>query len=206
MGACLEMITGMHKHNRLVVSILVADRPGIMRDITSAIADMGANIDGISQTVVEGYFTVILTATFQEKVSPESVKHAIAENFRAHEADITVRPFVPVPVPRDIAEGEPYVLTITGRDRPGILKRATTFLAEKSINIEDWECFFSGPEVSYVGEVTMPAGLEITEIRNELQAALLDMGMKSSMQHRNIFRATNEIGPMKSLLREADGA
>jgi predicted amino acid-binding ACT domain protein len=37
---------------RYVLSVLVSDRVGILRDITAAVADLGANIDGISQTVV----------------------------------------------------------------------------------------------------------------------------------------------------------
>ena len=77
---------------RYVISVLVSDRVGVLRDITSAVTGMGANIDGISQTVVEGYFTVILTATFDRPKPPEEVREAILENFRKDEASVVVRP------------------------------------------------------------------------------------------------------------------
>lgn len=48
--------------SRYVISLLVADRIGILRELTTAVTDLGANIEGISQTVVQGYFTVIMIA------------------------------------------------------------------------------------------------------------------------------------------------
>ena len=74
--------------DRYVVSVLVADRVGILRDITGALADMGARIDGISQTVEAGYFTVILTASFDDKVSMEEIRNSIVQNFSADEAAV----------------------------------------------------------------------------------------------------------------------
>lgn len=113
----------MNEHNyRYVISVLVADRAGVLYDITSAITDMGADIDGISQTVLEGYFTVILTATFPEPVEMDAVKRAITLNFEADEANIAIRPYGTNPPPDPVPNGERYVLTLTGTDSPGILK------------------------------------------------------------------------------------
>ena len=76
---------------RYVISVLAPDQVGILESITTAVTDMGANIDGISQTVVEGYFTVILTATFGETQDHEKIKQCIVGKFRKGQASVMVR-------------------------------------------------------------------------------------------------------------------
>lgn len=185
---------------KFVISVLVADRAGIMRDIASAIADMGANIDNISQTVVEGYFSVILTASFPEKNDCERITTAIATNFSKNEASIIVRSCSEMPAPRKPHNGEKYVLVVAGRDRPGIIKLVSCFLADRNINIEDWTCHFDDKDVTYIGEITVPKALSIGQVQLELNSVLMLIGVSASLQHENIFRATNEIGSIKSLL------
>jgi predicted amino acid-binding ACT domain protein len=189
--------------SRFVISVLVPDRTGILRDITTALTDLGANIDQIRETVVEGYFTVTLTVTFQTPLDGDTVHEAIARQLGGGTASIVVLPFVPVTPPSAMSGGRRYVVTLTGRDRPGILKRLTTCLADKGINIEDWECHFAGNVVTYVGSLTVPPRLSIRQLQTELGAAMDDLGIRSTLQHENIFRATNEIGPIRSLLEES---
>ncbi|MFC1452575.1 glycine cleavage system protein R [Verrucomicrobiota bacterium] len=185
---------------RYVMSVLVTDRVGILRDITSAVADMGGNIDGISQTVVEGYFTVILMASFDRPFTEEEVESNLLANFSPGEAAMVIRPYDSPPAPPRPANGDRYVVTITGLDRPGILKAVTAFLAEKGINIEDWHVTFSDPGITHVGEVTIPRILDIKQVQDEFQQVLSPMQLVSCIQHENIFRATNEVGPIKPLL------
>ncbi|MCE9613503.1 MAG: ACT domain-containing protein [Lentisphaerae bacterium] len=192
--------------SKIVASILVADRPGIMRDITTAITDLGGNIDGISQTVVEGYFSVILTAAFPQPLEPPAVQAAIACRFGSQEASIVVRPFVPVPREPRLAGGQRYLLVVSGRDQPGILKRTTTCLAARGINIEDWSFQFDGTQVTYIGQLTVPRNVPIGDVQRELHRTLGQIDLRCTLQHENIFRATNEVGPIKSLLQESADA
>ncbi|MDD4870614.1 MAG: ACT domain-containing protein [Kiritimatiellae bacterium] len=187
--------------NRYVVSILVADRVGILKDITSAVTDMGANIDGISQTVSTGYFTVILTATFTKSLSPKDISDAILHNFAKDEIEIVVRPYEEAAVKRAPVKGNRYAVTVTGKDRPGILKTVTTFLAGKGINIEDWYVEFVGQNVTHIGVISVPKLLDIKQTQEEFQQLLSPLGLDSFIQHENIFRATNEIGSIRSLIK-----
>jgi len=187
--------------NRYVISVLVADRVGILRDITSAVADMGANIDGISQTVVAGYFTVILTASFNKLRKPEEIRSAILHNFGGAEVEVQVRPYDVNAVRRVPAKGSRYVLTITGKDRKGILKAVTAFLSDRNINVEDWYVEFDGENVMHIGEVSVPKLLDIRQVQDELRQLLSKMGLESYIQHENIFKATNEVGAIGSLLK-----
>ena len=192
----------MQKYNtRYVLSILVPDRVGILSSITSAITDLGANIEGISQTVVQGYFTVILMAGFKEKIAEDSVCKAVLERFHEGEASVIVKPFDPAaPVH---AKGDRYILTMSGKDQPGILKKLTTYLAKKNINIEDLFFRITGENVTHIGEVTVPLILDIKQPQDELSDLMGALGLTISLQHENFFRATNEIGAIQQILKES---
>lgn len=185
---------------RYVLSVLIADRVGILGAITAAVTDLGANIEGISQTVVQGYFTVIMLAAFAQPRSAEAVRDAILKRFAKDEAAVMVRPYqAPLRVP---VAGDRYILTMAGRDRPGILKALTGYLAGKNINIED--LFFSivGEHVTHIGEVTVPAQLDLEQIQTELREVMAPFALVVSLQHENLFRATNEVGAIRHLLKE----
>lgn len=202
----MKMKMKEHNNHRYVISVLVADRAGVLYDITSAITDMGADIDGISQTVLDGYFTVILTATFPGPVEMAAVKRTITLNFEADEANIAIRPYGRKPPPEPVPNGECYVLTLTGTDSPGILKTTTGFLAELSINIEDWYVIFQGDHVTHVGVIRVPRHLDLQRLPAQVEKALSRFQLRAACQHENIFRATNEVGPIRNLLTESEHA
>jgi len=189
-----------------VISVLVNDRVGILRDITGAVADLGANIDGISQTVVEGWFTVILIASFTRDISVQQVQSAIAARFQDADVSIVVRPHHPSRNRRSAVRGDHYVVTFFGPDQPGILKMVTAFLADKGINIDDWLVLFDRPRVTHIGAVTVPDTMDIGQLQVEFAQVLAGLNMVLSIQHENIFRATTKVGAIKSLLTEIPDA
>ena len=44
-----------------VVDVAAVDRPGIVAGVSTVIARLNGNIESCSQTVLDGYFTLILT-------------------------------------------------------------------------------------------------------------------------------------------------
>ncbi len=182
-----------------VLSVLIADRVGILSEITTAVTELGANITGISQTVVQGYFTVILIAEFDAEIEEQTLCKAVENRFRAGETSVIVKRFVPA---RRIASaGDRYILTMSGRDRPGILKTLTAYLAEKKINVEDLFFRITGEHVTHIGEVTVPGRLDVKQVQNELCALMAPMGLAVSLQHENLFRAMNEVGSVGLMLQ-----
>ena len=189
-------------HNRYVISVLIADRPGILRDITSTVTDLGANIDGIRQTVVAGYFTVMLTATLPATISATNVQQRMLKPFPAGDASITVVPYDFKRV-TPASTGERYMVTLTGDDHTGILEAVTAFFAERKINIEDWNVEFSGAgvtHVTHVGQISVPDLLDIKQVQIEFRHLAQKLQLKAGIQHEYIFRAISEVGPIRSLL------
>ena len=187
---------------RVVITLLVPDRVGILHEITGTVADLGANIESISQTIVVGYFTVTLVASFPPGTELCAVRSRMRERFGEGETSVIgVVPYTP-PAVANTGACERYVVTLTGPDKPGILKAATAFLAERRINIDDWYLILSPPSVTHIGEITVPSTLDFGHLQTELAEAMRKAGLTARIQHENIFRATNEIGPIKALLTE----
>ncbi len=184
---------------RHVISVLIADRAGVLRDVTGAVTAMGANIDGVRQTVVAGYFTVMLTASFEGSISSDEVLRQMQRAFEPTEARITVIPYDPRQE-SSVMDGEQYMVTITGEDHTGILMAVTGFLAERGINIEDWDVDFKGSRVTHVGQITVPRRLDIKQLQMEFRHLADTLSMQAGLQHENIFRAICEVGPIKPLV------
>ncbi len=189
----------MQLAERFVISVLVPDRIGLLRDLTGAVADMGANIDAIDQTVVEGVFAGLLTTTFPGPVAATDLAQAIRARFAPGEADVTIRAMTLPPTPPAV-DCERFVVTAAGRDQPGILKAIMQFLAQHQINVESWTVLRDGAGITYVGEVAVPVQLDIRRLQTGLQAVVAPFELTAGMHHENIFRATNEIGAINALL------
>ncbi len=188
-------------NTRCVISLLAPDRIGIIKNITSAITDMGGDIDGMSQTVIHGYFTVILTANFRQAYTKEEIAKAIQNNFTPGEASVVVRDFEEPPPAQESIKTDRYILTLTGKDRPGILKTVTTFLAENNINIEDYFFTIQGDHVTHIGEVSVPSEIDIKKLQGELQTLVSSIDLVATLQHENLFRATNDIFSIRQLFK-----
>ena len=51
-----------------------------------------------------------------------------------------------------------------------------------------------------IGVVTIPPAADLAALRAALDAELAPLGLSTSLLHENIFRATNEVGPIRTLL------
>ena len=50
-----------------VINVTAVDRPGIVAGVSSAIEKLHGNIESCSQTVLDGYFTLIMTFSMPEQ-------------------------------------------------------------------------------------------------------------------------------------------
>ena len=147
---------------------------------------------------------MIIIAAFQKAQSRDEIENAIGRHLHDSEPSVLVRKFEGAE-PR-LATGGRYILTMSGRDRPGILKAVTVFLAEKGINVEDLFFRIDGEHVTHIGELTIPRQLDIKQCQEELQALLAPLGLTGGLQHENLFRVTNEVGAIQTLIRENGNA
>lgn len=113
----------------LALAAVGDDKPGIVHAISKALADVGANIIDIEQSVLHGLFVMFLVAeTENVEAAVESVRRA------ADSVGVSVMFKVLEEVRRD--EKKLYVVTVLGRDRVGIVRDISRVFLEYGINIE----------------------------------------------------------------------
>ena len=86
------------------------------------------------------------------------------------------------------------VVTVTGKDRKGIIAKVSSFLAEKGVNIEDISQTIMG---EYFAMIMIA---DISEAKEELAALAQEcaelgkqIGMAIYMQHEDIFNAMHNV-------------
>jgi glycine cleavage system transcriptional repressor len=176
-----------------VINVLAGDRVGIVAAVTRTITDRGGNIDAISQTVMRGYFTLILTVHFDRSCTADAVRDAVQQSGEPDEFHVSVVAREAVTPAKAHADTEQFVLSILGKDRPGVVSRITAYLASRNINIEDLYAYTQGDEFILIGQVVMLRHVDVRQIQIDLESLPMGGGLEIRLQHRDIFVATNEI-------------
>lgn len=190
----------------LIVAILIPDRVGVIADTTGVVFELGGNIEGIRQSVVGGFFSLTFTATFPG-ADGEAVGKAVEGRLRpvlGVSASIVIRPFRKTPAPV-LPDGDRFIAITHGKDRPGTIHAISSFFVGHGVNIVSWNVDIKPDEVLYVATVIIPAGKDTREVQRDFVEAMAARGVKAALAHENIFRATNEVGPIGTLLTRGAG-
>ncbi len=60
-----------------VLTVMSDDHPGIVAAVSDAVESLGGNIDSCSQTVLGGYFTLIMIVSVPEPIDPERLAQRV---------------------------------------------------------------------------------------------------------------------------------
>jgi glycine cleavage system transcriptional repressor len=177
-----------------VINVVADDRPGIVAAVSNAIEQLGGNIDACSQTVLAGYFTLIMIASFPEKLEAAEIADRIQKaDTTGRGYDVVVRPTL---LPEQFVqrpECDRFVITAFGKDQPGIVRRFSQYLAGKDINIVDLYGDHSGDEFVLIGQLEVPKYWDIRMLQADLEQMGQELGFTVKLQHENIFVATNQL-------------
>jgi glycine cleavage system transcriptional repressor len=161
----------MPRVDELAITVIGADRPGIVADVAGALAGVGANLSDSTMTRLRGHFAMTLICTGP---GADEVEAALAPLTADGHLLATVRTVHPEAAREP--DGEPHVLSVHGADRLGIVAAVTRVLAEAGGNITDLTTRLAGPLYVLVAEVDLPTGTaERTRDRLAAVAAEIDV-------------------------------
>lgn len=168
------------------VSVIGKDRPGIVSSVSEVLFNLGCNIEDSSCSILGGQFAMILivwhdvysaTDEFEKAFIPlrqvgltVSV-NALKEGEVTHEKGFT---------------GKPYILSVYGADRPGIVYRVSSELAERKVNITDLNTQLVGtkerPIYVMLLEVDIPDSVDMEEFRGVLEEVKKDLSVNITLK------------------------
>ena len=161
------------------------DRPGIVAAVTGVLVEQGCNLRDCSMTILSGHFAMMLLVDGPDDVAPAALEDALSRAGAPLGLSLAVREVEEAAEP-DVT-GDVYMVAVYGSDRPGIVHRVSTLLAERGVNITDLNTKVIGdpdaPVYAMHLEVTVPETLDPDQLATELAAAGRDLGVDTSI-HR----------------------
>lgn len=153
------------------------DRPGIVADVAETLSGLGVNLTDSTMTRLRGHFAMTLICTGE--VPEETVEAALLPLSAGGTLLATVRqvrPEADAPFP-----GSPYVVSLHGADRLGIVAAVTRVLARAGGNITDLTTRLVGPLYTLVAEVDLPPG-SADSVTAELAAIAAELGVEVTIR------------------------
>lgn len=179
----------MDKETTMVISVMDCDRPGIVAEVTEGISALAGNLADLRESVLCGYFTMILVAGFPPEVTPEKVRDVLVKatsaevSVKTHEGDFA----------RVVTGENTYVLSAVGRDRVGLVAQVSRFCCARKINILDLASHVEDDLYTMMLQLDFLGVDQVERFENELVSFGQKTGLNLVLQHNDIFKATNEI-------------
>jgi glycine cleavage system transcriptional repressor len=168
--------------HELAITVIGPDRTGIVADVSEALAGLGANLSDSTMTRLRGHFAMTLICTGPDAGAVEKALGPICADGRLV---ATVRAVEPEQAGAE--SGEPYLVSVHGADRLGIVAAVTRVVAATGANITDLTTRLTGPLYVLVAEVDLPPG-GADELAVKLATAAQELGVDVTLR-----RADSEI-------------
>jgi glycine cleavage system transcriptional repressor len=161
----------------LAVTVLGHDRPGIIADVTAVLASLGGNLEDSTMTLLRGHFAMTLVVACAQ--SAASVESALRPVTADSGLMVSVRE---IPPEASVSSGSPYLLTVHGADRPGIVSAVTRVCADVGANITDLSTRLSDDLYLLIAEVDIPASADIAALTDRLLLVARELGVEASLR------------------------
>jgi glycine cleavage system transcriptional repressor len=171
----------------VAVTALGVDQPGIVAGVTGVLMRHGCNLEDTAMTNLGGHFAMMLVVDIPDRESAEALEDALVDEVGGLGLTIAVRPIAEAPSDYDDDDrANCWALSLYGADKPGIVHRVASLLAEHGANIVDLTTRVVGsvPGQAYVLllELELPDEADIDRLRNELSALAADMGVEAHLR------------------------
>ncbi|MEV6297771.1 ACT domain-containing protein [Actinoplanes sp. NPDC051861] len=166
--------------HELAITVIGPDRTGIVADVAEALAAVGANLTDSTMTRLRGHFAMTLICTGPTAAEAEQALEPITTGGLL----ATVRKVEPS---AGATSGEPYLVSVHGADRLGIVAAVTRVVAGAGGNITDLTTRLTGPLYVLVAEVDLPDGAA-DELAERLAVAAAELGVDVTVR-----RAESEL-------------
>lgn len=179
----------MHDEKNMVISVMDRDRPGIVAEVTEGIRALGGNLADLSQTVLRGYFTMILVAGFPAGVSAREIEQTLGRSGASRVLVLEARELPP----EEKRSEHVYVLSAIGRNRVGLVAQVSRFCCDHGVNILDLASHVEDDHYTMMLQIDLSNIENVERLETELATFGQKSGLNIALQHNDIFRATNEI-------------
>ncbi|GIX04525.1 MAG: hypothetical protein KatS3mg114_0394 [Planctomycetaceae bacterium] len=196
-----------------ILSVMATNRVGILAALAHALDELRGSFVDISHAVMRRYFTIILAAEFPDERDPEVIVDHIRAVLRPFGVDVMLRD-----PQQDAWEGsdeafvaesadpgrQEYLLRLSGKDQPGVLRRVSHRLAQDAIDVIDLFGERNDQQGTFISclQLAVPAGVDVARLHGDLVSMLEPEGVLITLLHDRVLQAISQ--PDLSVPRFAD--
>lgn len=172
----------------LAITVTGKDRPGIIAALTESLYRAGGNLEDASMTILEGEFAMIFLASLKSKAFYPKLRSQLSSLERRLGLVASVKE-----ITHRLVRGEkhrsgttPYVVSVLGRDRSGIVYHISKLFADCKLNITDLNSKIMGhgrrTTYALVLEVDIPRRARlISALKRKLQKIQKKLSVRISL-------------------------
>lgn len=161
----------------ITVTAIGADRPGIVAEVTGTLFERGCNLADCSMTLLGGQFAVIMLIEAPEDLDASDLERSL--HARSSDLVFSVRRVAHI----DRQEPtRPFVLSLYGRDRPGMVHKVADTLAGLGINITDLVSRAAGEVYVIVMDLSLPEGTAEDAVLEALSSTARQIGVDLTLR------------------------
>ncbi|MGN6782178.1 MAG: glycine cleavage system protein R [Marmoricola sp.] len=161
---------------QLAVTVLGHDRPGIIAEATAAIAGLGLNLEDSTMTLLRGHFAMMLLT--DGAATAEEVEDALAPLAADGTLTVSVRS---VPEEAGASGGAPYLLSVHGGDRAGIVSAVIGEVARVGGNVTDLTTRLAGDLYVLSAECDLAPTVDVAALRSAIADVAGGLGVHASL-------------------------
>ena len=166
--------------NEYAITAIGHDRPGIVAGFTKVLLDLGCNLSDCSMSLLRDQFAMILLVEAPEGVEIDQLDAALQQPAAAFDLLVETRHVVEEP---EEGASSPYVVSVYGKDRPGIVHAVSRTLAEAGVNITDLRSHLAGVELyAMILDIAVPPWADFDTLMGSLQAMARELGVSLTVR------------------------
>ena len=193
MRGTLKIHSFSKKKDFYVISVIGEDQVGIVSEVTQMLFKQGLNIVDIEQTVIHSQFTmVLLIQPLRSRFQPSQLRTSLNRLAKRRGMSITMTPLHEFKGLRLAETKKPYVLTLLGPDRAGVVAAFSSMLARHLCNIERIKMIARGEFFAMEMWVDLRE-TNFSLLRQDLTAVAKKVGMDIIAQPEHIFKKRKKV-------------
>lgn len=175
-----------------LITLTSENRPGVLTAVTTALAELGGNMEYSAQAVIRDLFSMTLAARFPAHRTQDVVQAHLQDVGRPYGMDVQVRCLDTNSMERPQRQGQRYFLTVHGQDAPGVLRAICAMLAQECVEIERMYAVPDGPGCfSMVMILDLPVAMDLLGLNGDLELFSALNGLSISLQDEKEYDAAD---------------
>ena len=181
------------KKELYVISVIGEDQVGIVSEVTHLLFKRGLNIIDIEQTVIHSQFTmVLLLQPIRPRFDPSRLRANLNRLAKKRGMTIAMTPLHEFKGLRLAETKTPYIFTLLGPDRPGIVSAFSSMLAQHRCNIERIKMIARGEFLAMEMSVDLREA-NFPLLRVGLSEVAKSVGMDVIAQPEHLFQKRKKV-------------